>query len=35
VRSALGILTKSFEAVDLLEMESRVAEVEKRLEIAK
>jgi hypothetical protein len=35
VRSALGILTKSFEAVDLLEMESRVSEVEKRLEIAK
>jgi AraC-like DNA-binding protein len=35
VRSALGILTKSFEAVDLLEMETRVSEVEKRLEIAK
>jgi transposase len=33
VRSALGILTKSLEAVDLMEMETRVSEVEKHLEI--
>jgi hypothetical protein len=35
VRSALGILNQSLSAIDLLEMESRVSEVEKRLEIAK
>jgi hypothetical protein len=35
VRSALGILNQSLSAIDLMEMESRVAEVEKRLEIAK
>ncbi|HEY0459205.1 MAG TPA: hypothetical protein VGC97_08715 [Pyrinomonadaceae bacterium] len=33
VRSALGILNQSLSAIDLMEMESRVAEVEKRLEI--
>ncbi len=35
VRSALGILNQSLSAIDLMEMESRVSEVEKRLEIAK
>ncbi len=35
VRSALGILNQSLSAIDLLEIETRVAEVEKRLEIAK
>jgi hypothetical protein len=35
VRSALGILNQSLSAIDLMEMETRVAEVEKRLEIAK
>ena len=35
VRSALGILTKSLEGLDIMEMEQRVSEVEKRLEIAK
>lgn len=35
VRSALGILNQSLSAIDLLEIESRVSEVEKRLEIAK
>jgi AraC-like DNA-binding protein len=35
VRSALGILTKSLEGLDIMEMETRVSEVEKRLEIAK
>jgi hypothetical protein len=35
VRSALGILNQSLSAIDLLEIETRVSEVEKRLEIAK
>ncbi len=35
VRSALGILNQSLSAIDLMEMESRVAEVEARLEIKK
>jgi AraC-like DNA-binding protein len=35
VRSALGILTKSLEGLDIMEIETRVSEVEARLEIKK
>ncbi len=35
VRSALGILNQALLGLDIMEMETRVAEVEKRLEITK